>query len=327
MGSYSLRRILLFLIFISISFLAAAQSIDKPGNTLSLGALAGLLAGHSEEIVYRQYPDDMLSQLIWEMKPLTYLGVELGYRWQSRISRKNIFVDASFKFGLSDITGAMEDRDWTASSISTWLTHYSVHNNTTKEAYLADARIGWSFNPFRGILEEHPEYENFRIKPYIAYSFKYFSWAASGGSVLHPDWQEPLLKSFAYITYKQIWHSASLGASLYGKFNQYFDIKFFLELGPVWCTAYDEHFYYSTEKLAKSTTDTMHGISVQTAMLFSFKTNESITLAFSLGYRFHNVWGDLLQEKPGSPPEEVKNSSGAKYSFFDIGISFKFNLF
>jgi outer membrane protease len=308
-------------------FLAEAQSTDKSGHTLSLGVLAGLLAGESVEIVYRQYPDDMLSQLIWEMKPLTYLGAELGYRWQSRVSRKNVFVDASFKFGLSDITGAMQDRDWMDSAIPTWLTHYSEHNNRTKEAYLADARIGWSINPSREILEETPEFESFRIKPYIAYSFKYFSFVSSGGSALHPDWRTPFLNSFPNITYKQTWHSASLGASFYGKFNQYFDIEFILEAGPVWCTAYDEHFYYNTEKLYKSQTDTMLGISGQTAMLFSFRANDFFTVAFSLGYRFHNVWGDLLQEKPGSPPVLYENSKGAQYSVFDIGIGFKFNLF
>lgn len=97
-----MRKLFLFLlIFVILSFSVWAQSTDVNGHKFSFGASIGLLAGEGEEIVYRdESSDDKLSQLLWEIKPLFYTGVDVNYNWHKPENRVGFFTGGSFKYGF-----------------------------------------------------------------------------------------------------------------------------------------------------------------------------------------------------------------------------------
>ena len=154
-----MRRNRLFVVFLVLAgFSVNAESVadevdDRNDHFLSFGFSLGLLAGTSEEIVYRSSSsDNFMSQLIWPLDPLFYLGIDAGYSWQGPANPENVFerifsgffLDASVKFGLPGDTGPMEDRDWIRQP--TWaLSHYSLHDNTVEFAIIAGLAVGKSF--------------------------------------------------------------------------------------------------------------------------------------------------------------------------------------
>jgi len=278
-------------------------------HSFSLGVSLGLLGGQSEEIVYRNSKSGyMLSQLLWDMKPLTYAGVEVHYNWQNPANKWGLFTDAFFKFGIPGNTGIMEDRDWMFGTYPDWLTHYSVHDNRTQKAMLIDINAGASFKIF----------EKFLIKPFLSYSYMNFSWAASGGSFLYPDEDGDhfyLITDTDVITYEQTWNIISIGVSFYGAFNRYFDVDISIKLSPlIWCTAVDNHISRNIIFV-----DSMFsGFFFEPGLLFSFTPNDFFKLSLSVKYR--NISGARGNAKIEGEQAVYYNIGGAGYSVFDIGL-------
>jgi outer membrane protease len=311
--------------FLVLVFSASAQSRGINGHSLSLGTSIGLLDGEAEEIVYRDTgSDDKLSQLLWEIKPLVYAGVDANYNWRKSGSTWGIFADILFKFGFSGGTGVMEDRDWIALNYPDFLTHYSVHDNKTENALLVDTNIGVSFKIF----------EKYLLKTYITYNYMHFSWTGNGGSVLYPSWDidndgqpdgdHSYLRSIDVITYEQNWHVLSPAVAFYGEFNQYFDIEISRKLSPlIWFSAEDNHILRNlivTENLNG-------GFFIEPSLLFSFKPNNFLTLLCSIAYRnISGTRGDGEYNYQGQPTINVNDMRGAGYSAFDISIMVKFNI-
>jgi outer membrane protease len=125
-------------IFIGIMFPVVIYSQDSFDFTIagtpyrvSLAAISGLLIGQSEEIVYKYIDqDDKLSQLLWDLKPMAYLGSALSFSRSNPLSGFGAALDLSVKFGLPLASGFMEDRDWRNADPGQ-LTDFSTH-----EAYL-----------------------------------------------------------------------------------------------------------------------------------------------------------------------------------------------
>lgn len=294
-----------------------AQSENKNGHSISLGASFGLLNGESEEIVYRSAGSkDKLSQLLWNFRPLVYAGAELHYNWRLSAGKKNIFADALSKFGIPGITGSEEDRDWMYNA--NWLSHYSVHDNRTENAIQIDVKAGMAFTIF----------EQFLLKTYISYDFMYFSWTAKGGSFLYPTddgGHSYLLSSRDTGKYKQVWNLLSPGVSFYGAFNRYFDIELFFDLSPlVWLAARDEHI----ERNLVIHDALFGGLSVEPGLLFSFKPGGSMTWSLSLDYRrIFGTRGDGVYKEQGKPAITAGEMAGAGYSAFDAAITVKYKFF
>ena len=313
------------MVLIFVGFLAAAQSTGKSGHSVSLGSSVGLLGGEAKEIVYYDKGSkDMLSQLLWEMKPLWYAGLDLKYSWMNKTGKFGFFADASYKYGFPCGTGVMEDRDWASENLiygrlPNWLTQYSVHSNRTNSATLIDSRLGMAFTIFNQFL----------LKPYISYSYMCFSWKASGGSMLYPyDYGDnfPLPSQVGVIKYKQTWNIPSLGLSFYGEFNRYFDIELYTNASPlVWCSSKDYHLLRSLV-----ITDTLFGgWSIEPGLLFSLRQNGFLTWSLFFSYRHisgargngvYKYYNGLV--KFGAPDQK-----GAGYSVFNAGLAIKFNLF
>jgi outer membrane protease len=320
-------RVLFFICFVTstMTLVAEEQAVSQSGLRFSLGTSLGLLHGQAKELVYMNAKtDNKQSQLLWDIKPLAYAGVDIAVNWQQAQKRWGLFSSASFKFGFPGKTGAMEDRDWIAEfwykiDNPEWLTNYSEHDNRTESALLIDADLGMSFRLS----------ESFLIKTYLVYSYMSFSWAASGGSYLYPPeydvkehWFEEPVGSV--VTYQQNWHIISPALALYGKFNRYFDIELSLKASPfIWCVADDMH--HKTKTLY---TDTMvFGFFIEPKLALSYTPKDYFSLSLSVGYRdISGTRGDTEVKAPGEPAVTVENEAGAGYHTFEVRLSAKLRL-
>ena len=311
------KKYLFLLVFIPVyaNFLSAAEFGN---NNFSLGLSFGLISGESREIVYHdEVTDNYLSQLLWFMRPLPVLGVDLRYSRENRTGLSNFFTNASFKFGIPAYTGRMENRDWLYPERPNFLTHYSVHDNRTRRALLGDFDIGKSFSL----------YNDFRLGAFLSYRFMHFYFAASRGSFLYPPGQgghfytqDPRILA----TYRQTWHIASPGLSFYGVFNQFFDIKLSFRASPfIWASSIDRHL----ARALTVTNDSMTGgWFFEPDLLFSFKPNSAIALVFSLNYRhISGTRGDSTYRDPVMGTMTFENTGGAGFGAFNLGLGVRFN--
>ena len=307
----------IFAVIIFISFLASL-SAEENNHTFYLGASIGILDGRSEFIVYRSSNSkDYLSELLWEIKPLTYVGADIRYVWQDESIRWGIFANSSIKFGFSGTTGLMEDRDWMDDVYQNFLTHYSVHENSTEDSVLIDINAGVSFKIF----------DIFLLKPFLSYSFMRFSWAASGGSFLYPPDYDPehayLIQPIDVITFTQTWHMLSLGINFFSGSNPYFDVEAGIKLSPlVWCSSEDNHIL--RDLIISS--DLFLALLFEPSLQFTFKNNDFSRISLIMKYRYisglrgdseYRENGILLSDIPG-------NIGGTGFSAFEIGLVFHF---
>jgi outer membrane protease len=313
------------LLTIPLALAAQEQATNKSGPRFSLGVSLGLLHGQGEEIVYwDEGSDRKLSQLLWDIKPLGYAGVEVGIDWQKPGSRWGFFTDAMFKFGFPGASGVMEDRDWRGVNYPDWLTDYSVHDNRTRRAMLIDAAIGASFRLS----------ELFLLKASLAYNFMTFSWTASGGSFLYPGTKEAPNNHFPIEklgvsevgNYSQTWHIISPALAFCGKFNRYFDAELSFAVSPlIFSTAVDNHLLRTPP--LDIFFDMFGWLFIEPKLVFSYTPKDYFSLSLSVSYR--NIIGTRGDGKyvwqDGSTIEE-NNAVGAGYHAFDVGLIAKFNV-
>ncbi|MDR2362902.1 MAG: omptin family outer membrane protease [Spirochaetaceae bacterium] len=306
-------------VVMTLTLSAQERAVTINGHALSLGVSAGVLYGQSEEIVYLyQNTGTKLSQLLWDLKPLVYAGADVNYRWRKPANRWGVFSDVSFKLGLPMKSGVMEDRDWIVPDYPQWLTFYSVHDNKTETAILADADMGLSFQIFRQFL----------LKAYLSYSLMYFSWRATGGSFLYPASYGDnfyYLNPIDVITYQQTWHILSPGIAFYGEFNRYFNAEIAFKASPlIWCITVDDHI--SRDLIITDNLDI--GLFIEPSLLFSFTPNNFFTLSLGVQYRnISRIRGDSIYKEAGTPDRREKNIGGAGYSVLDAGIIATFRPF
>ncbi|GHU10071.1 hypothetical protein FACS1894151_09040 [Spirochaetia bacterium] len=314
-------KLLVFILIIPLIPLhltAQEQSAIK----LNVVPLFGWINGQGEEIVYRdEGSKDKLSQLLWNMDSLFYLGAGFELNWQKPENKWGLSADAAFKYGFPSKNGLVEDRDWESYKYTDWLTRYSVHNNQTKNAVLFNANFGFEY-----ILPD------IVLKAFLAYDYMSFSWAASGGYLLYPIYEDGSEGHGYFINqklevgnYKQSWHIISPALSFYGTINDYFNTEIALKASPfIWCFARDNHLLRSM-----STTETMQwGFFIEPKLVFSF-TPKYFTLSFSVLYRnISNTRGNgRYAFSDGSYADfSVKDMMGSGYSAFDIGIMVKINI-
>jgi outer membrane protease len=307
----------------AIEQVAAEQAVtEQPANKsslrLSLGASLGFLHGQGEEIVYRDTAtNNKLSQLLWDIKPLGYAGVDVGLDWQRPASRWGFFADGNFKFGFPGKSGVMQDSDWTVAAYPDWLTYYSVSDNRTKSAILIDAATGASFRLSK----------LFVLKAYIAYNFIRFSWTASGGSFLYPG-----DNGHFYINmnprdvgnYSQTWHIIAPASAFYGKFNRYFDVELSFALSPfIFSSAVDNHLLRSLDIFF----DMKGGIFIEPKLAFSYTPKDYFSLSLSASYRnISGTRGDGKYVQKGEGTMTIHNRVGAGYEAFDVALIAKFSV-
>jgi outer membrane protease len=308
---------LVLLILVTLGLQAEESLINNHGFNLSLGPSFGLLKGQGEEIVYRdEGSDDKLIQLLWNLAPLVYAGIDLNFTWQKPQNKRGLFSNASFKFGCPMETGNIEDRDWTHSHYRDWLTHYSVHDNKTNSAVLINTDFGVSFKIA----------DKFLLKPFLAYDFMSFAWTASGGSFLYYYGYDYQALPIDVGTYKQTWHIISPGISFSGAFNRYFNAEISLKVSPfVWCSTEDNHIMRNLV----ITENMQWGFFIEPKFVLAFTPKDFFALSLSVSYRnISHVRGNGYYDYSNGITGDFtyKDGRGAGYNAWDIGLFAKFRI-
>ncbi|MCL2800216.1 MAG: omptin family outer membrane protease [Treponema sp.] len=219
-----------------------------PDYYFSVGTHFGITYGQTFELVYptAQTKGELLSELIWDMKPIFYLGLNLEYGLENIMRSAGFFASLSFRAGIPGDSGVIENRDWMSQQNGN-LTHFSSHTNNTREFFMLDAAIGASI----------PIGKNFYIKPFLSTTWMHFAFTGRDGygiyaretpplsGVFQDINDNPVTRSFDgedVIHYKQDWFiiaaGISAGTKMFYPFT--FDVSFLIS--PLtYCTADDVH--------------------------------------------------------------------------------------
>jgi len=306
---------------------------------LSIGPQFGFVNAQAVEIVY---PTDTkgkyLSELLWNMKPLYYLGLQAEFGLFNIMSETGFFSVLSIKSGIPGDTGIHENRDWMSVENSN-LTHYSKHTNRTNKFTMIDFKNGASI-PLTYIY----------LKPFINFSWMNFSFSGidgygkyargkkydDNGSPVEDPSSYPVMffpitdnpRKYTYhgevITYEQNWFllapGFTLGTDILSPFS--FDVSF--QISPLtYCAAVDQHLttkaiYYDYTGL---------GLFIESAGNVTF-TWKFIELTYEFAYRYiSDTKGETYQgRQSGDYIFLSPNKAGAGLSMTDMRFFVIFRL-
>ncbi|MDR2922821.1 MAG: omptin family outer membrane protease [Treponema sp.] len=324
-----MRIITVFAVFVSIllcAFPVSAQ-INK-GYSFSLSPQFGLLYGHTEEIVY---PADtkapLLSLLLWDMKPVFYYGLLMDYSPVKPMERRSFFSSLSLKSGIPGPSGVMEDRDW-MSVENAELTHYSIHDNITKEIFLLDFSAGFSF----------PFFNTFLVKAFINISYMNLRFFGENGRGTYarqlgdgqyaPIDDNPEKYTFSgikVISYSQEWFYAAPGVSAGYSYKDYFLAEMSFMITPlVLCTDLDEHKTRDTQFWDYMT----GGVMLEPGFKFSLAAGKWLGVSWEISWRYiSGTRGHSYMKKPiGSGNYIQTGEAGAGLSMLNTALLLKVRL-
>jgi outer membrane protease len=294
--------------------------------SFSLGSQFGFLYGQSEEIVYpfSSYKASMLSQLLWDMKPVFYIGLLADFSQRNPMEQWGGFATLSFKAGFPKKSGKMEDRDW-QSIENTALTNFSSHDNHTNKMFLLDVCGGFSFPLNRIIL----------LKAFINTSYMHLSFSGKDGyleyarenppysGIYYPINDDPYTETLygKVIDYSQNWLYIAPGVS-FSLFLGRFSAELSFAISPlIYCYDEDQHLKTHTQFL-----DYMWGgLLIEPGLNLSFIINKWIELSLDCSWRFIK-WtkGKTYWRQPiGEGSYTQGGMAGAGLSMFDTGLSLK----
>jgi outer membrane protease len=311
---------------------ASAQEEPKKAYTLSSSTSFGTFYGQAEEIVYVSsfFKSATLSELLWDIKPVFYYGLSLDFSRNQPMEKWGFFSTLSLKNGIPGKSGKMVDRDW-MSVENTELTHYSTHNNITKELFFFDASAGVSL-PFGKFL---------LLKTYIAMSYMRFSFVGQYGwgkyareiggadcgkyALINDD---PKYESYAsqekVITYTQRWIIGTPGISLGFYFPGRFYAELFFNVSPlISCEGFDEHITTNAQYR-----DVMRGgLFFEPEVHFAYFFDRRLELSLDFSWRHINkTRGETHVGSLGTAYYVKQGTAGAGLSLFDTGLCLKIRL-
>jgi len=233
------------------------KSVERT-YSFSFGTQFGFIYGQVFELVYPApgYHGELLSELIWDVKPVLYYGFQLDFGRIDIMKGSGFFASVSFKAGVPSDSGIMEDRDW-QSIENNALTNYSRHTNKTNEYYSLDAAVGASI-PLGPYLY---------LKPYISGSWTRFSFTGRDGFkkyargktydafgypiTFYPIDDNPDEETLSgdVIRYQQDWLLLAAGFSIGTKILYPFSFELSFQISPLtYCAAIDNHLDESKRK-------------------------------------------------------------------------------
>ena len=332
---YTIKKYCILVSIILFS-LAPLSADETPGRySFSITPLTGLLVGQSEEIVYKHSGSDKyLSQLLWDVKPLVYLGVAADFGPRDPFQGNGFISATSIKFGLPFKTGIMEDRDWKYPDNQN-LTNFSRHDAYAEKLnILTDLSAGYSW----------------RLKDYLAinafgeFSYMRFSWVARDGYYqyltsdsygnINPGqtWNAnttPKVKIHGDgIRYVQNWLILAPGVSLKGRFNKLFSLEGNFCYSPlIYCADRDDHLVRNLIFW-----DYLYfGNYINAGGAFTFSPKSNLDLSLAVSYRYiSGARGKTFQEDTKNTPGQIFqsiNDAGAGYSVLDIELAVKIRLY
>jgi len=261
----------------------------------SLGTQFGFLYGHISELVY-SVPDDtkneLLSELIWDVKPLYYFGLHFDLCRRDVMKDSGFFLSLFLKAGIPLESGKMENRDW-MSVENAELTHFSAHTNKNNHLFLAEVSVGATL----------PVKNFFYVKPFLTGCWSYFSFTgkdgygeyarSKGGGAYYPISDNPNTESFYgqdVIQYNQNWIKISPGISAGLNFLSGFAVDFSLKISMfTYCKARDDHLSVQISNGSNTTPRTymdftFGGLFLEPAFNFMFSI-KNLDFVFNIAYR------------------------------------------
>ena len=335
-----MKNITVFAVLVII--LHSGQPVPVQGQqayAVSVRPLFGLVSGHAEELVY---PDGttiapLLSELLWNMKPVFYYGVLLDFSQTRPIERWGFFSNISLKQGIPGVSGIHENRDW-MSVVNTGLTDYSVHDNHTRELFFFDFTAGLSFPLHRAVL----------LKTYINVSFIRFSFFGKDGHGMyareidptpfrnsgqfHPIKENPDREQFQgkVISYTQEWLYAAPGVAVsYYFFNNFFAELSFMASPLIVSAALDEHKEHALRPRGTQYRDYMQGgIMIEPGLQLFFAAGKQLAVSWDISWRYiSGTRGVTYQRSPiGSGTYLQGGEAGAGLSIITTGFGFNIRL-
>ena len=320
-------------IFLLILVPLVAYEEDAKGG-FSLSPLMGMIIGQSEEILYKyKNSDQYVSQLLWDLKPLFYLGIDSDFGPRDPFQKSGFIASGSVKFGLPLKTGMVEDRDWNDSSAD-YLTHYSRHDAYSQNAILTDLSAGYSW----------------RIKDYLVlsacgkFSYMYFSWMAENGYYQYADkvdghykkWDESIPKKSVYgaiMRYIQHWFILAPVLTVKSRLERRIFFEGSVSYSPlIYCADRDDHFFSDVPyhgRLFYGYYSFGHYIDGNTRITFSASKN--LDLSLSISYRYITGLRDVSfyaytgADVSGNAIENYDGGTG--YSALDINFATRIRLY
>ena len=314
-----MKNITVFTVFVILFFTQSAFAQENiPGNyAFSFSPCFGMIYGHSEELVYPQYTKAaLLSELLWDMKPVLYYGLLLDFSRTGPTKQNGFFSTLSLKFGIPGSSGKMEDRDW-QSIENNALTDYSKHDNVTRKMFLLDFSAGFTF-PFSDTL---------LFKPFIIISVMRFKFSASNGYGYY-TWKDPPHEDFSgkkVINYTQEWTTIAPGVSLGYYFLENFFAEMSFKISPlIFCTGSDEHLTTN----AQFRDNVQGGLFIEPGAALSLAWNKRIAFSFDFSWRYiSRTKGPTYKRSPiGTGKYMQVGTAGAGLSVFDTGLFLKITL-
>jgi outer membrane protease len=326
----SLTVLVIIILTLSPSYNARCQEEKGERNYgFSFGTQFGFINGRALEYVYAQSGqtvNEILSELIWDIKPVFYYGLEVDFGRINLMKAPGFFASLSFKAGVPGDSGDLEDRDWMSSENSN-LTHFSSHTNKTREFLSLDAAAGVSI-PLRPYLY---------LKPFISGSWTRFSFAGRDGygiyarkktdnpASYHDIDDNPERNSFIgreVINYTQDWYFLAAGVSAGTDILSPFSLEIFFQISPLsYCVAVDDHFYYDKRKFNDYS---RFGLFLKPGGRFSFSAQQ---IEFSLEAAWHFTGKTKGESYLDYGDYAVGNGeAGAGLSFFDLRLLVKLRI-
>ena len=280
---------------------------------VSIAAQYGFIYGQAFELVYNgNTNDELLSELIWDMKPVHYLGAQIDFNRRDIMSRPGFFASTSFKAGFPGDSGIMEDRDWTLYG-SKKPTHFSSHTNKTVEFFQLDFYLGATM----------PVKQYFYIKPFFSGSWMHFSFSGRDGYGIYP-WGRESFEGMEVIRYKQDWVLIATGFSAGTKILFPFSFDLTFRISPfAYCEAVDNHLYGTVRTFRDYT---FNGLFLEPGAIVSF-THNFFGISLEAAYCYIGKTRGPSYSKSGNGNfNNDGNIGGASLSLLDVRFLIKIHI-
>jgi outer membrane protease len=306
----------------------AIEAQEQPENpfALSLSYQFGFLYGQTEELVYSSNTvSPLLSQLLWNMKPVLYNGLQLDFARINPLEKRSFFASLALKYGISGNSGVMQDGDW-RSRENDEITNFSSHDNITRELFLADGSAGIAF-PQQSLL----------VKVYAHLSYMRFCFSGMdgygiyarplGGGIYAPINDNPNIIDFSgekVINYTQEWIILALGVSINYYFNRYLSTGWSLLMSPlIFCNGMDEHLLTKTQ----FNDYLLGGFLLEPKAELSFSPTQWFSIALDCSWRYiFGTKGMSYNRTYGTRYYVQEGTAGAALSILNAGLRLKVRL-
>jgi len=321
----NIRKIAVFVIFIVVFLSPVFAEEKQSGFRFSVTPSVGVINGQANEIVYKDSYSGMFeSELQWDMKPIIYAGLAADLGPANSFAKHGFVGNLSFKFGIPQRAGIMEDRDWQYEN-SGALTNYSRHDNFSERTITADLTLGYSF----------PLLNFMALGLNLDFSYTHFYWIAKNGyyQYLEQDdfgnilpgqtWTDDIQKvpmKGKLIEYSQNWFIFSPGVFIKLRLGTLFSLNGNFNYSPfIYCADRDEHLLRNTTFLDYL----YYGHYLKGSGGITFSPLDYLDLTLFLSY------SSITDSRGDTYINSVKYSgiAGGGYAAFELGFSARFRFF